>query len=52
MVCLPGREEHGQAGNQGREDPFSGVTETYGCSLAQAGQGAVEGVDAMASYYQ
>lgn len=49
VVCLPRREEHGQHGNQGSEGANLGGAVADGGRLEQAGEGAVERVNAVAS---
>lgn len=47
VISLPGREEHGQAGDQRGEDPCSRGTQAHSRRLEEACEGAVEGVDAV-----
>lgn len=47
VVRLPGREEHGQARDESREDAGLGAAETHGGGLEETGQGAVQRVDSV-----
>ena len=47
MVCLPRGEEHGNARDQRREHSRLGASETHGGGLKQAGQRAVETINAV-----
>lgn len=47
VVCFPGREPHGQAGAQSSEDTGLGSAQTHSGGFEQAGECAVETVDAV-----
>jgi hypothetical protein len=52
VVCLPGREEHGEYRDQSCESANLGRAVADCCRLEKTGQGAVERVNAMAISYQ
>lgn len=47
VVCLPSREEHGQAWDESCEDSRLGSAEAHGSSLEKTGQSAIQGVNAV-----